>query len=358
MSTLAHRSPTTDSPERQDTAATRGGGLGGMLWLTWRQHRVALLGLLAFAVVVVGWMTFLSVDLTSIHHQCHNTACSPYSPQEATLKAPFGLFRQVEILGLVLQYAPLLIGIFIGVPLLAREHEQRTLLLAWSQDISPMRWLWTKLGLLVVYVAALSVVASAVSDHLAHVFAVVDGGGLFDFASLMVTGMLPLASSICWFAVGVALGAVIRRTLPAVFGLIAGFLGVTLGLQWRYPTLMKPLSVYRPIGAPEDHVFADNALRVRGGIVRTGGTEATGLFDPSGHQVTGAELERLCPSGADVDREFACFAGNHLTNYVEYQPGSRIPEFHLILGAGYLGLAAVALVTVWLIVRRTNLSAG
>jgi hypothetical protein len=68
----------------------------------------------------------------------------------------------------VVRYVPLLIGVFIGVPLLAREHEQRTLLLAWSQDVSPVRWLWTKLALLGPFVAILTGGLSAVSDHLAH----------------------------------------------------------------------------------------------------------------------------------------------------------------------------------------------
>ena len=49
---------------------------------------------------------------------------------------------------------------------------------------------------------------------------------------------------------------------------------------------------------------------------------------------------------------------NHLQTHTLYQPGSRIPDFHLILASGYLGLAAIALAAVWLIVRRTNLSAG
>ena len=49
---------------------------------------------------------------------------------------------------------------------------------------------------------------------------------------------------------------------------------------------------------------------------------------------------------------------NHLQTYTVYQPGSRIPAFLLILTSGYLGLAAVSLAAVWLIVRRTSLSAG
>ena len=54
----------------------------------------------------------------------------------------------------------------------------------------------------------------------------------------------------------------------------------------------------------------------------------------------------------------SCLSNLHLQQHVQYQPGSRIPDFHLIVATGYLGLTAVALAAVWLIVRRTNLSAG
>jgi len=45
-------------------------------------------------------------------------------------------------------------------------------------------------------------------------------------------------------------------------------------------------------------------------------------------------------------------------NLVKYQPGSRIPDFHLIVIGGYLALGAVAVAVVWWLVRRTSLSAG
>jgi len=43
---------------------------------------------------------------------------------------------------------------------------------------------------------------------------------------------------------------------------------------------------------------------------------------------------------------------------LRYQPGSRIPDFHLILACGYFGLGAITVAAVWWLVRRTSLSAG
>jgi hypothetical protein len=354
-------SPLTLAAERPDSrasAAAPSGGFSGLLWLTWRQHRWALLGSLVVAAVLTGWMVYLAADLTALHHQCHDLPCSAFSPQHATLSAPFGPVSVSDYLLVLVRYGPMLIGAFIGVPLLAREHEQRTLLLAWSQDVSPVRWLWTKLALLGLFVAVLTAAVSAVSDHLVHVLSAVDGGSsLFADWEFMDSGMLPLAVSICFFVVGVALGAAIRRTLPAAFAVIGGFIGLTLGVQWRYRTLMTPLSVYTHLDKPDTGVLRD-ALLVNGGI-SIGPGLPTNLYDSSGHELDFAALNRICPDlMTNPDTTLSCFARNHLQTYTVYQPSSRIPVFHLILASGYLGLAAVALVAVWLIVRRTNLSAG
>ncbi|GAB3870030.1 ABC transporter permease [Dactylosporangium cerinum] len=349
----------TDAP----VTASRREGPGptaGLVWLTWRQHRSAIIGTLVLAAVVAGWMTYLSIEMTDLWHQCHNLRCPDYSPQDLRLSArPFGLFRQASYAERLVQYMPLLVGMFIGVPVLSREHEQRTLLLAWSQDISPARWLWTRIGLLALFVAAVTGVVAGVSDHLEHVGTRVGQEDLFRYEAVLATGWLPVMISACWFAVGVALGAALRRTLPAVFGVIGGFIGLMLFVQARFPTLRRPLGAYRQIDAPVDDLLRDNALLVSGGIIRTGaGDQPSGLFDASRHPLTSGELERLCPSSVDVQADLSCFADHHLQRYLQYQPGSRIPEFHLILGTGYLALAVVALLSVWLLVRRTNLTAG
>jgi len=359
MTDVAHPPRAANRATGQERAA---GGFAGLVWLTWRQHRWALLGSLLIATVVTGALAYLAAELTTLYHQCHDQACAPYTPQQATLEAPFGPVAVSDYLLLFVQYAPLLIGVFIGVPLLAREHEQRTLLLAWSQDVSPARWVWTKLALLGGFVAALTAAASAESDHLAHVRSVVDHENLFGDTLFLVTGMLPVAVGLCWFAVGVALGAAIRRALPAMFGVIVGFVGVTVGVRLRYPNLLTPLSSYDSFDQPATGAFAKNTLIVKGGLFEGPG-QPTNLFDSTGHQLDYTSLQNLCPmpgpdTGPDSDAMLSCLVRNHLQTYSLYQPGNRIPAFHLILASGYLGLAAVCLVAVWLIVRRTSLTAG
>ncbi|WFE40031.1 ABC transporter permease [Micromonospora sp. WMMD998] len=346
------------APALRQEDARSGVGLHGLLWLTWRQHRWTLVATLVLAGVLVGWMSYLSMELTDLWHQCHETFCPEASPQGRRLGGSAPLSLTLAALERLVQYMPLLVGMFIGVPVLSREHEQRTLLLAWSQDVSPTRWLWTRLGALGLFVAAVTAVVGVVSDHLQRTTALVAPVPLFDYLPFLNTGMLPVAISIAWFAVGVALGAVIRRTLPAVFVVIVGFLGLNYLVQWRYPTLMEPMSAHRPIGGPNLDVLRHNALVVEGGMIDYGIDGPSGAFDAAGRQLTGVELQRLCPPDNGTGETLACFADNHLEQHLLYQPGSRIPDFHLIVATGYLGLAAVALLTVWWIVRRTDLSAG
>lgn len=315
-------------------------------------------GSLVLAVGLTGWMAYLAADMTTIYHQCHNTTCPSDSIQEARLSANFGSFRVANDLLQLIQYLPLLVGTFLGVPLLAREHEQRTLLLAWSQDVSPLRWLWTKVALLGTVVAALTAMLSVASDHVAHVMAEVSDGGLFSGSMFLDAGMLPLALSVCWFAVGVALGAAIRRVLPAAIAALGGFIALMVVVQWRYPTFMTPLSRFQQFDVHQGAGFVPgtNALKIKGGIA-IGPDHVMNLYDSSGHALDYAALHRICPNlGPDALPN--CMARNHMETFLQYQPASRIPAFHLILASGYLGLGALALAAVWVIVRRTSLSAG
>ena len=99
--------------------------------------------------------------MTTINDECGNTACPGGSPHAASLAGAFGL-SALSRLPDHHRHARAAAGrVFLGIPLLAREHEQRTLLLAWSQDITPQRWLWTKLALLGALTAAVGAPVSA-----------------------------------------------------------------------------------------------------------------------------------------------------------------------------------------------------
>jgi hypothetical protein len=330
---------------------SRGGArLTDLVWLTWRQHRAVIIAGLTLAAVLTGAILVLAARITTINHECGNTACPGGSAQAASLTGAFGLSELSNYLSIVVLFLPLLAGAFIGIPLLAREHEQRTLLLAWSQDITPQRWLWTKLALLGALTAAVGAAVSAAAGHLADVISIATGHSLFYGNAFLVTGMVPLAQSVVWFIAGVALGAAYRRTLPAIFTGLVAYVGLYFLVQWWYPTFMTPLTVLAPITSDGQSITArlgTNVLAI----------DQNGIYNASGHPVS--QLQSLCPSGpGSASTSNQCLAEHHFTTLLSYQPGTRIPDFHLILIGGYLGLGLIAAATVWWLVRRTSISAG
>jgi ABC-type transport system involved in multi-copper enzyme maturation permease subunit len=348
MSTLTHtdRSAPAANPERN-----RGGArLIDLVWLTWRQHRAVIIAGLTVAAVVIGAILYVAARIAAINQECGNTACPGGSAGAAALTGAFGLSELSRYLNTVVMFVPLLAGVFAGIPLLAREHEQRTLLLAWSQDITPQRWLWAKFALLAALIAAVGAAVSAAAGHLADVASIATGRSLFYAGAFLVTGMVPLVQSLAWFAAGVALGAAYRRTLPAIFTALVAYIGLYFVVLWVYPTFMTPLTAMVPItgdGQSRTSHLGTNILTIN----------QNAFYDASGHAVSQGTMQSLCPSGPGNPNN-QCLAQHHFKTLLSYQPGSRIPEFHLILIGGYLGLGIIAAAVAWWLVRRTSISAG
>jgi len=128
------------------------------------------------------------------------------------------------------------IGALIGAPLVAREIEQRTQLVSWTQSVSRRRWYVMK----VTIVAAVLGVAGLAVGIVAHQLERPLGtGGLigsrwvwFSSMDLALIGEIVLA-----FAIAVALGAWLRRTLPAVGAALASFLVLLVVSGWAVRTL-------------------------------------------------------------------------------------------------------------------------
>jgi len=107
------------------------------------------------------------------------------------------------------------IGALIGATLVAREVEQRTQLVSWTQSASRERWYVTKVVVLGAALALVGLVAGIANGRLQHPLT---QGGLtstrwvwFYSSDLALAGEIVLV-----FALAVALGAWLRRTLPAV----------------------------------------------------------------------------------------------------------------------------------------------
>jgi len=129
-----------------------------------------------------------------------------------------------------------LTGALIGGPLVAREVEQRTHLAAWTQSVSRRRWYAAKTSALAVGLAVAGLIAGTVNAWLQDQLTAGDTASSrwswFTSANLALAGEAVLA-----FALAVAFGALLRRTLPAIGAALAGFTVLLLVARWSVQAL-------------------------------------------------------------------------------------------------------------------------
>jgi hypothetical protein len=235
-----------------------------MTSLIWRQHR----GQALWTVITVTALCLLAVSyglsaeqwLTGYHSWLGQLAAAGCPPPNAhsgvvhvnspgTCLALKGRYPGSQQAAFVSQYnnailmsqyglpaAVALTGALIGAPLVAREVEQRTHLVAWTQSVSRLRWYAAKTSALAACLAVAGLIAGTVNAWLQHHLTAGDTASSrwswFASASLAPAGEAVLA-----FALAVAFGALLRRTLPAIGAALAGFTILLVAARWTVQAL-------------------------------------------------------------------------------------------------------------------------
>jgi hypothetical protein len=348
-----------------------------MLWLSLRQFRsqaiVAAAALAGLAVVVVIVGSQLLADFHTNVSSCTGAGCGNAANDFIDKYALMGSWLDALVL-----VVPGLIGVFWGAPLVAREIESGTFRLAWTQSIARTRWTLTKLVLLGLGGMAVAGLCSLMVTWWSSPFDFVVGAG--PFAHFDTHGIVPIAYAAFAFAVGVAAGAVIRRTVAAMGTAIVAFAAVRVAVvEWVRPHLMAPLTVRSPftitdprrlqVGAhlpPGAWVMSQSVVNPAGGAVRGGvsgfAVNPLSAVGPGGVNIPGVgSCPNLKPSGAQASTiqgagnlVARCVDQLHLSNVVTYQPASRYWPFQAYEALIFFGLAvAVGAFVVWW-VRRLN----
>ncbi|MBC9006009.1 ABC transporter permease subunit [Micromonospora aurantiaca] len=321
-----------------------------MTWLIWRQHRteVCVLGLL---VGVFG------VALLVLGTQAHDlfpggpARCAGQAGVDTACTASFRRLDEeygyVENLLAAFYLVPVVIGAFLGAPLLARELEDGTWQLAWTQAVPRMRWLAAKLAALAGVTVALTGVFTAVLTWFRQPFDAWEGR--FQYDAFDLEGLVPVAYALFAFGVATAAGAILRRSLPA-FGVAFGaFLAarMSVGLLAR-PAYATPLTTMEPVPAGGSTDRAGHLPGVADWVIERGYADATG------RRLSGAEYAELADA---ADR-----AGTNLNQFLHargvqqfgvYHPADRFWTFQLIEAAVFVTVAAILVgVVVWRVRRR------
>ncbi|MFG1620784.1 ABC transporter permease [Kribbella sp. NPDC049227] len=208
-----------------------------MIWLTWRQFRVQFL---VVASVIAAAAVVLAVTGPGLLDDYRRLTDDFIKNLGFENLNPF-----LYIAGQVLLYAvPPVIGAFWGAPLIARELETGTHRLAWSQSVSRWRWLATKVGVTGLTAIAITAVLSlAVTWWVDPIDDAINAGQdsntylprMFP-PVFSARGLVPIGYAAFAFALGVAIGLVVRRTLVA----LAITLAAVILVQIVTPTLIRP----------------------------------------------------------------------------------------------------------------------
>ena len=203
-----------------------------MIWMSWRQHRLELVLIAAFGLCLAAAMAVTNIQMRAtfpdVLKACNLSSGPLCVSASVDFNSRFGAIAwafEAAMLAL-----PALAGMFVAAPLLAREFEQGTARLVWTQGITRQRWLATKLGVILT-------VSAVAAGLLGIAGSLLTGAPIGMFVSRWTAFDLqaPVTVAYVIFAItlGAAAGAVIRRSVPAIAVTLGAFVAIRIAIYAR-----------------------------------------------------------------------------------------------------------------------------
>ena len=335
-----------------------------LLRVAWLQHRG---GCLALLVVFVAFVVAIVVERSRVDASyaafvvggCVGRQLVPGTCNTAALA--LGGQSTFATIGIALSALPLLVGVFVGAPLVSREIESGTFRFAWTQATPRSRLVLATLGALAGGATVMAVVLGLVfGGWYAHVYDVVltPLDSPWQATPFVTTWWLLPAWTVSALVLGAFLGTLIRRTVAAMAATAALVGGPIVAAHVVLPELL--------------HVGASTA-RFQSEV----GNMVLGTIDspsqPGWHVPPGSWLVRSWmtgPGGRVLDRSASVhvknalftrtaasgdhwLAAHHVSFWVSYQPPGHFWMFQGVEGVVVLAVAALCVMaTVCLLKRR------
>lgn len=211
----------------------------GAMRLAWRLQRSEILFVVVACVALAAVSVWLTLDMRSILARCGTasatTACDVIFAFQETHGGAVGTVQTL------VGYVPFVVGLVLGVPIVTREVEHRTALLAWPLSRSRLRWLaWRTWPVLLVGVAMVAQLGVA-ADGLARAYFPHSDIGFVAYES---RGFPLVMRTALVLAAGLVIGAVLGRLLPALLVGIGASAALVVGLatalpQWAPATVLE-----------------------------------------------------------------------------------------------------------------------
>jgi hypothetical protein len=316
-----------------------------MIWVTWRQHRIEaliagiLLATLMLALLITG------IEMISTYQNTGLASCTIPQPMCDILELNFinHYSTVVSFMAIALSSLPLLAGMFIGAPLVARELEHRTHRLIWTQSITRIRWLGTKLLLITSITLAAFITLTALTAWWSGPWNAVNS----PWSTYDLRGLVLPAYALFALALGIAAGTLVRQSVPAIGITLVVFLLVRFAIAfWLRPYFLTPLTYISSLDQPGPPSHVDWTVH-------------NGTIDRSGREISISEISQICPqlvgkgSANDFSAFRTCEQEHGFQSRSFYQPVDRFWLFQVIEATIFL-LMAVALFTssVWLTSKK------
>lgn len=210
----------TEQP-RTGQSGKKPGLVHGLTWLVLRQHRTTTWVIVALVVLGTATIVYGRGEMADM------LAARGWPDKDVSLdSAP----QSYEYISSALGALPVVLGVFLGAPLIASDQEHGTAQLATTQSVPRRRWLAAKLTWCLSLVLVSTVVLATLffwwwdpyRDLLLSEWL---SGSVFDNTGPMLTA-LSLFLTTC----GIAIGMLLRRVLPAM--LATFFFSVAVQVAW------------------------------------------------------------------------------------------------------------------------------
>ncbi|HEX8006430.1 MAG TPA: hypothetical protein VF482_08380 [Trebonia sp.] len=316
-----------------------------MTWLVWRQYRIQ--GAIALAVlaasatlVLVSGFHVMSVWHSIITDCAGNTSCEQQQPLGNVVG------NDVRVLSVMV---PVVLGMLWGAPLVAHELESRTSDWAWAQSVTRTRWLAVKAGWLLLAAAVCGGVVAALVTWVSGPRNAQQGGVFASNNFFETQGIVPIGYTVFAMALGIAAGALFRRTLPAIAVTLGAFIGVRLLFDNDIrPHYMTAVTTYTSLTS---NFSPNGAWQLASGMAGPNGQQLAQNFNdgPVFNGVPISSFPHACQSLANLSTANQCLAAHGYRAFLTYQPGSRYWAFQGI-ETGIFVLMAALLIAVTLVV--------
>jgi hypothetical protein len=325
-----------------------------LAWVSWRQYRVGLTGALIFLGVLAVYLLVMGLRFHSAYASV--TSCRPASSQACSDVADLfsnQYFITAEVSAALLNAVPVLIGVFAGAPILARELDSGTFRFAWTQGAGRIRWTAARLALPALTVTLAATAFSQLFGWYYWPFFASGMDSRFAGQFFNLTGVAFAAWTLAAFAIGALAGVLIRRAVAAMGAAMAAWAGLMLltytFLRRHYlaPLLNKgagaPSRGNNPSWVLSQWWTGPNGKPVSWntlvGLIRGAPKGPTKQVGPNTFQT--------------VIDPFSWLAKHGYPEWTSYQPASRYWPFQFIEGGWLLALSLLLLAaTIWLVRRR------